>query len=161
MPIPRRPLWSLPLLLAACATTGDPYADSVRQQETAGALLGGILGGVIGHQFGDGRGQTAMTVLGATTGAMIGGRLARDRATSDYERRAAYQALESAPSGHAVPWRDPDSAAYGSYTPVRTWRAQDGRYCREYQQVIVIGGREERAYGTACRQPDGSWRIVN
>lgn len=99
MPIPRRPLWSLPLLLAACATTGDPHADSVRQQETAGALLGGILGGVIGHQFGDGRGQTAMTVLGATAGAMVGGRLARDRAISDDERRAAYQALESAASG--------------------------------------------------------------
>ena len=25
----------------------------------------------------------------------------------------------------------------------------------------VIGGRKEKVYGTACRQPDGSWQVVN
>lgn len=149
------------LVLAACATTGDPQRDAIRQQETAGAVVGGIIGGVIGHQFGDGRGQTAMTVLGAAAGAMIGGRLARDRAISAYERDAAYLAFESTPSGTAVPWRDPDQGISGSYTPVRTWRDSQGRYCREYQQVVVIGGRQEQAYGTACRQPDGTWQIVH
>lgn len=151
----------LALALAACASTGEPYEDSVRQQETAGAILGGILGGVIGHQFGEGRGQTAMTVIGAATGSLIGGRLARDRAISDYERRAAYVALESTPSGEVVPWTDPDQGSSGSYTPLRTWRNEAGEYCREYQQVVTIGGQEERAFGTACRQPDGTWRIVN
>ena len=34
-----------------------------------------------------------------------------------------------------------------------------GEYCRECQQTVVIGGREEDAYGVACRQPDGSWEI--
>lgn len=28
---------------------------------------------------------------------------------------------------------------------------------REYTTTIVIGGREQDAYGTACLQPDGSW----
>jgi len=23
----------------------------------------------------------------------------------------------------------------------------------------VIGGKNEKAYGTACRQPDGSWKV--
>jgi surface antigen len=36
-----------------------------------------------------------------------------------------------------------------------------GAYCREFQQTVSIGGREERAYGTACRQPDGSWKVVS
>ena len=28
---------------------------------------------------------------------------------------------------------------------------------REYQTVVIIGGAERNAYGTACLQPDGSW----
>jgi hypothetical protein len=33
--------------------------------------------------------------------------------------------------------------------------------CREFQQRIMIEGRQQLAHGTACRQPDGSWRITN
>jgi hypothetical protein len=33
--------------------------------------------------------------------------------------------------------------------------------CREYQSSAVIDGRKQPTYGTACRQPDGSWRIIN
>lgn len=36
-----------------------------------------------------------------------------------------------------------------------------GRYCREYQSTMTVGGSSQRGYGTACLQPDGSWRIVN
>lgn len=32
--------------------------------------------------------------------------------------------------------------------------------CREYQSTAVIDGRAQPTYGTACLQPDGSWRIV-
>jgi hypothetical protein len=32
-------------------------------------------------------------------------------------------------------------------------------YCREYSRNVVIGGQEQEAYGTACRGPDGQWRI--
>jgi hypothetical protein len=34
-------------------------------------------------------------------------------------------------------------------------------YCREYQGDAVINGSGQPFYGTACLQPDGSWRIVN
>jgi hypothetical protein len=33
--------------------------------------------------------------------------------------------------------------------------------CREYQTTTTIDGRPQRSYGTACRQPDGTWRIMN
>ena len=33
-------------------------------------------------------------------------------------------------------------------------------YCREFQRDVIIDGKPERAYGTACLQPDGSWKIV-
>jgi surface antigen len=32
--------------------------------------------------------------------------------------------------------------------------------CREYQSTAVIDGRPQATFGTACLQPDGSWRIV-
>ena len=35
-------------------------------------------------------------------------------------------------------------------------------YCREIIiEDVVIGGVEQQAYGTACREPDGSWKIKN
>ena len=40
------------------------------------------------------------------------------------------------------------------------FKNNNGRYCREFQQTVTIGGRTAEAYGTACRQPDGSWKIV-
>lgn len=37
----------------------------------------------------------------------------------------------------------------------------DTDYCREYTRPVQIGGRTQEAYGQACLQPDGAWRIVN
>ena len=34
-------------------------------------------------------------------------------------------------------------------------------FCREYTKDVSINGRLEKAYGKACRQPDGSWEIVS
>ncbi|HUK60666.1 MAG TPA: hypothetical protein VLV50_15655 [Stellaceae bacterium] len=34
-------------------------------------------------------------------------------------------------------------------------------YCREYQSTTMIDGAPQTMYGTACLQPDGTWRIVN
>jgi hypothetical protein len=31
--------------------------------------------------------------------------------------------------------------------------------CREFNTPVTIGGVEQQAYGTACLQPDGSWKI--
>jgi hypothetical protein len=35
----------------------------------------------------------------------------------------------------------------------------DADGCREYTQTIRIGDEEHQAFGRACLQPDGSWRI--
>ncbi len=35
-----------------------------------------------------------------------------------------------------------------------------GNECREFQQTITIAGQTHKAYGTACRQADGTWKIV-
>ena len=33
-------------------------------------------------------------------------------------------------------------------------------YCREYTQTLKIGNHVQKAYGTACMQPDGSWELM-
>ncbi|OGL67272.1 MAG: hypothetical protein A3J27_11030 [Candidatus Tectomicrobia bacterium RIFCSPLOWO2_12_FULL_69_37] len=38
-------------------------------------------------------------------------------------------------------------------------QAQGASYCREAQIVISVGGKDETAFTTACREPDGSWRL--
>jgi surface antigen len=84
-----------------------------------------------------------------------------DAADKKRAQEAASRALESAPSGTAVAWNNPDSGNSGTVTPTHTYQTASGQYCREYQQKIVVGGETHQAHGTACRQPDGSWKVVN
>ncbi|MDP9126664.1 MAG: hypothetical protein M3N08_00185 [Pseudomonadota bacterium] len=35
-----------------------------------------------------------------------------------------------------------------------------GSYCRQFSQRVRIGDHIEESYGTACMQPDGTWRIT-
>lgn len=73
--------------------------------------------------------------------------------------RSTQKALETVPSGQSLPWRNPKTGHHGSVTPIRTYPVASGKYCREFQETIVVGGRRQKAYGTACRQPDGTWKI--
>lgn len=41
------------------------------------------------------------------------------------------------------------------------YMSRSGQLCREYQSTIMIGGVPQPSHGTACQQPDGSWRVVN
>ncbi len=34
-------------------------------------------------------------------------------------------------------------------------------YCREYTKNIIVDDQKQTAYGTACLQPDGSWKIIS
>ena len=82
----------------------------------------------------------------------------------DSERQAMSEtfqyALENNRTNEASAWVNPDTARSGSVVPVNTFRNSAGQYCREFVTTVIIGGVEEPAYGTACRQPDGAWLIV-
>jgi len=134
--------------------------DGSKQQLGTGA--GAIVGGLIGSQFGKGGGQIAATIIGAGAGALIGNSIGKHLDDRDKEimTERSHQALESSPSGKSVPWKNPDNGHGGYITPTKTYQNQSGQYCREYSQTVNIGGSTEKAYGRACRQPDGSWQIV-
>ncbi len=49
-----------------------------------------------------------------------------------------------------------------SATPVSpAYQAPNGQTCRQYQRTVSISGAPQQVTGTACMDPDGTWRIVN
>lgn len=70
------------------------------------------------------------------------------------EHELALQRALRAPVGETIRWSDRNAS--GAVTVTREGSSSLGRYCREYSQQIGIGGDTQRAYGTACRNPDGS-----
>lgn len=61
--------------------------------------------------------------------------------------------------GDTVTWEE--GGASGSVTTTRIGHTRSGQVCREFRQQVTIGGKTREAYGIACHQPDGSWKIVN
>jgi surface antigen len=132
------------------------------EKQTGGALIGGALGGLAGSQIGSGKGRLAATAAGALLGLLAGSEVGKslDKADQQYAMQAQ-QSAYTAPVGQRITWNNPESGHSGTITPVRDGRDQTGAYCREYQTTVNGGGQPQQAYGTACRQPDGSWKVVN
>lgn len=68
-----------------------------------------------------------------------------------YPPPPVYYAYPPPPVAYPVP----PPAAYSAPPP-----SGASPTCREYQSTVNIGGRSQTSVGTACLQPDGSWRIV-
>ena len=140
---------------------GTAHGDGGSVKPLLGAVVGGLAGGAAGSQIGGGSGKLWATGAGAVLGAFIGSEVGKSltRADQAHAQRTTQRTLETQRSGTTRRWRNPDSGHRGTVTPTRTYQTNRGRYCREFQQQVTIGGRTQSAYGTACRQPDGSWQI--
>jgi surface antigen len=151
------------LALGGCANQpgGGAPGDFGANKSTGGTLLGAVGGGLAGAQFGHGSGNVAMAALGTLLGAFVGHGVGTslDRADQTAATRAETKAYQ-APIGQSVTWNNPDSGHSGTITPVREGADSLGNYCREFQQKVVIDGQSQSAHGTACRQPDGTWKVV-
>jgi len=143
------------VLLAACA-------EDRGTKQTIGTLGGAAVGGLLGAQIGGGTGKLAAVAIGSLAGAFLGSEIGKslDRADRAYMERNAQSSLENNRSGTTSSWRNPDSGHSGTFTPTNTYQVAEGQYCREYESTIFVDGKEETAVGRACRQPDGTWRIV-
>lgn len=141
---------AIAVMVAGCADYG--------QREQTGMVIGGVLGGVLGSQV-SGRhhqGRTAAIIAGTLAGAAIGGAIGRSM--DEVDRMKTSAALETVRTGVPSSWQNPDTGNQYTVTPTRTYTTASGP-CREYIIDAVIGGKKEKVYGTACRQPDGSWKI--
>ena len=146
---------ALTLLLPAC------QAQNRGTKETFGTLGGAAVGGLLGSHIGKGSGNLAATAAGVVIGGWLGNEVGSSLDVAD---RLAIGGAESraytAPVGQQVTWNNPRSGNSGTITPVRDGYANNGSYCREFQQTITVGGKKQQGYGRACQQQDGSWKIV-
>lgn len=81
-------------------------------------------------------------------------------AMNDPWREAAFQeALETKKSETAVIWANPENGRSGAIMPVKTYRRDDGTFCRAFRVVDTGTAPDQPNYGVACREPgrDGRW----
>lgn len=143
------------------ALTACQSMDGVGTKQGVGALGGAVAGGVLGSQIGGGKGKLWATGAGAVLGALVGSEIGKSLDSADRAQMSqANMKANSVPLGESISWNNPDTGNYGTVTPIRDGSTKSGSYCREYQQTITVGGKTEKAYGTACQGSDGQWRIV-
>ena len=142
-------LVTLPLL-GGCAT-----------KMQTGTAIGALTGGALAYGLGqDSHNKELWTVLGIGLGAMIGQNIGQQLDERDrYLMAQTFEhTMEKAPINASGQWQNPDTGHGGTITPTNTI-VTNGIPCREFTQTVSIGGQMQEAYGTACRQADGSWKI--
>jgi surface antigen len=135
--------------------------SACESKQTTGTLVGAVGGGAVGYALGGGwLGTAAGALIGGLVGSQVGKHLDREDA-----RRAEstnQQAMERNSTGQSSTWSNPNTGNSGSVTPTsNAYVAQSGETCRDFQQTVSAGGTTDSARGRACKQADGSWKVVN
>ncbi len=133
------------LILSGCAS-----------QQQKGTIIGGVAGALIGSVIGDGSGQNIAIAAGAIAGSLIGSSIGQ-RFDEQDQSRIAYSMQRNQRSS----WTNSTTGHRYTVMPSSTLApSSSNQQCREFTVDTEIGNRTETAYGTACRQTDGSWKIA-
>ncbi|MCW2247147.1 surface antigen [Azospirillum fermentarium] len=138
------------VMLSGCFTSGSSGGSS--------SAPGGP---VIDARMGAGTEKLNASGVGTLLGAFVG----RDIADSldKEDQQAASKAMTRAYAAHlgeVTQWSNPKSGNSGTITTTREGYNTANTYCREFRQTVTVKGKTELAYGTACKQADGGWKIV-
>lgn len=141
LPAWRHGLFTVPLaalVLSACTTT-SPY-------------LGKSL-------FSKAPPSPSARILTALNGGIVGNTQA-ELSDNDTKRalEAEYRTLEAAPAGQPVVWRGDD--ANGEVMAAAPYQVGT-QNCRQYTHRIIASGKQMQARGSACRNDDGSWSLLD
>jgi surface antigen len=147
------------MLLPAWGCATNPYNEPQFSKRAVVTILGAGAGALLGAQFGSGRGQLATVALGTALGGATAYWLSEGMDQAD--RQVVNYALENSNDGQQLPWKNNQTGREYAVIPTRTYQQPTGQYCREFTTQINVGGNRESGYGTACRQPDGAWKIVS
>ncbi len=166
----------LPVSLTGCAqqyaTPQKAAADACSvfgPRATSGALIGGLagagtgalVGGLVGHNATDAIiGAAAGGLLGVVGGTMVGHNLDhRDCAAA----QLALQQLDSTPTGQNLPWTDPSTGSYGSYTPTAAEYTDPttNQVCRPVSADYYLSGHKPvlGETGNVCRDQNGDYHM--
>ncbi len=147
----------LPLALASCEN-----ADRQQIGTIGGAAVGAVAGRAIG---GGGTGGTIGTIVGAVAGGYLGSEIGKSLNNTDRDELSTttQRALDSGNIGQAYNWSNSESGNRGSITPTSAaYTRADGETCRNFNTSVTLNsGRTSSNSGTACKQSDGSWRVIS
>ena len=143
----------LPLMIIALTSCGDQL-NKGQTGAGVGAASGAILGQAIGR-------STEATLIGAAVGTMLGYIVGNEM--DKYDRQELNQTYETAPSGQASSWKNPDSGNSYQVTPQPAYYppTQPDKVCRKAEILATIDGKTEKTYTTACRNSAGQWELQN
>ena len=97
--------------------------------------------------------------LGAVVGSQVGATIGRHM--DEHDRERLVNVLETQRTSTGSSWVNPDTGYNYTATPTNTYDDPSGTGpCREFTIDASIGGKTEQIYGTACRQADGSWKVI-
>jgi len=141
------------LLVAGCA-------GGIGPKQTMGCVGGAAAGGLAGAQFGAGSGQLVMTAIGTLVGAAAGCSIGEsmDRVDQMTIQQNSRRVMEY---GQPMQWQNPDNGNQFHSNVTRYGQNQYGHQCREVVTQGYVGGRPVEIVSNGCRQPDGTWRMVN
>lgn len=141
--------------IAAIAMITVTLSGCAPGQNTGGATaVGAATGGLLASTMFHGRGSVAGIMAGALIGGSLGYMVGRNM---DQQDRMNMQ--NAIAENNDASWTNEETSISYEVHPVRSYE-EEGRYCREYQTRVKIDGEWKKAYGKACRMPDGAWKIV-
>ena len=139
------------------------YRECRNQPDPAGILAGAFIGGLLGNSVGQGGNRGGATVAGVIIGGALGAGLTSRMDCQDrsYAYRTYYDGFNSNRPNSDWQWENPNNGNYGDFRVGNYYNDPDGFRCATFTQQIYINDRREVGTGHACRQPDGTWAIVN
>lgn len=139
------------------------YRECRNAADPAGVLLGALIGGLIGNAAGRDGNRDGATLAGVIIGGAVGARLTGDLDCADrsYAYRSYYNGFNSGRPGSRYSWRNPANDHRGDVVVGNYYNDRAGFRCTTFTQTIYIQGRPQVATGRACRQPDGTWAVIN
>jgi surface antigen len=146
-------------MLAIAFTSLSLTACENMTNQDVGTVTGGVIGGILGSTIGGGSGQLVAIGAGTLAGALIGGQVGRNMDVQD--RAIMNRAFENNAVGQPAYWQNQRTGAAYDVVPTQNVMYDGNPYCREYHSNAMIAGKSQQVYGTACRQPDGSWQVMN
>ena len=122
-------------------------------------IVSALIGVVLNACAGD---EASKPSVGSVAGAYFGAGVDNSLDLDDrrYMQRTAQNALEFNRAGATSRWRNPESGAEGMVTPTRTYESAAAKWCREFEATVSVDDEQELAVGHACRERDGTWRII-
>lgn len=155
-------------LTAGLIATGAAPSRAGELDPLFGGLIGGGIGAGVGYAAGRSRGAAIGGILGLGLGAIIAA-----AADQDNQRRHRQYVVYAPPPVYTPAPYDPayrpgayqppyqQAPVYGQQPDPYAGTRYSQNYCRQYNGSINVNGNSYPSHGTACLQPDGTWRLVN